>query len=457
MHEFLIYIYFNLSFDSHLPKLLNNFRSNLNSIFIFLDGFRTEYEQKIAELTEKYQDEFAKSQSAHTCIDELREQLNESRQEVTKMTESLKRYEVEILEYRKDRHGVVDERDSLMKMVERRNFEVERLEADINALKQQLQSAINSKCEALSKYDEIQHKEVNLEFKEKRLDQERVLLQNQIDMLTSDLNRNMQELQKCRGETTARTMTIEAKLHEKAEQLNITTSQIAHLTESNASLNARIEEMSQQLLAHNDEFTKMMEKYQKELTAKERLAELYKKKSEEVLDEQRDITSVVSELKATLKEATDEYGNLETKFKQMELQHQQEIEEKSKMIDEFQDELSNANQLLKVAQQENIDVSFIKLLILDLFSIFHNILDRCRKTLPSCCNHKQTHQVGQVAHRNLHALREHIGRASTREERLRAAATPILRSSPGDSGEGTDYPTHRNRSREGDRSKRRAK
>lgn len=131
----------------------------------FADGLRTEYEQTIAELTEKHQDEFAKAQSAQSCIDELREQLNESRQEVTKMTESLKRYETEILEYRKDRHGVVDERDSLMKMVERRNFEVERLEADVKSLKQQLQSAINSKCEALSKYDEIQHKEINIEFK----------------------------------------------------------------------------------------------------------------------------------------------------------------------------------------------------------------------------------------------------------------------------------------------------
>lgn len=131
----------------------------------FTDGYRTEFEQSIAELTEKHQDEFAKAQAAQSCIDELRVQLDESRQEVTKMTESLKRYETEILEYRKDRHGVVDERDSLLKMVERRNFEVERLEADVKSLKQQLQSAINSKCEALSKYDEIQHKEINIEFK----------------------------------------------------------------------------------------------------------------------------------------------------------------------------------------------------------------------------------------------------------------------------------------------------
>lgn len=133
--------------------------------FIFSDENRTEYEQKLVDLSEKYQDEFSKAQSAHLCIDELRVQLNESRQEVMKMTEKSKRYETEILEYRKDRNGVIDERDSLMKMVERRNFEVERMEADIKSLKQQLQTAINSKCEALSKYDEIQHKEVNIEFK----------------------------------------------------------------------------------------------------------------------------------------------------------------------------------------------------------------------------------------------------------------------------------------------------
>ena len=69
------------------------------------------------------------------------------------------------MEYRKDRHGLADERDSLLKMVERRNFEVERLEEDVKALKQQLQSAINAKCEALSKCDEIQHKESAVDYK----------------------------------------------------------------------------------------------------------------------------------------------------------------------------------------------------------------------------------------------------------------------------------------------------
>jgi nucleoprotein TPR len=295
------------------------------------------------------------------CIKELREQLDEARVEVSKLSDTLKRNDAELLEYRKDRHGVVDERDSLMKMVERRNFEVERLEEDIKALKKQLQASINAKCEALSKLDEIQHKESNIDFKERRLDQERVLLQSQIDMLTADLNRNIQELQKSRKDSTSRTMTIETKLHEKTEELSIAGSQIAHLTETNASLNARIEELSQQLLSHSEEFTKMMEKYQKELQAKARLADLYKEKSEESIGEQRDIASVVSELKATLREATEEYGHLETKYRQLEMQQQQELDKKTEDIGALQDELKNANELLKAAQQENIDIAVEKL------------------------------------------------------------------------------------------------
>ena len=193
------------------------------------------------------------------------------------------------------------------------------------------------------------------------MEQDKILLQNQIDCLTADLNRNVMELQKCRSETTSRTMTVEAKLYEKTEEVRIHTSTIAHLTDTNSSLNAKIEDLSSKLLSQSEEFAKMMEQYQKELLAKTKLADLYKENSEESLNQQRDITSAVNELKATLKEATDEYGILETKCKAMELQHHQEIEEKNKTIEEMQDELKNANKLLKAAQQESLDNAVEKL------------------------------------------------------------------------------------------------
>jgi uncharacterized membrane-anchored protein YhcB (DUF1043 family) len=53
---------------------------------LYTDGLRTEYELKISELTEKFQDESSKAQSAQTCVTELRIQLDEARQEVVKRT-----------------------------------------------------------------------------------------------------------------------------------------------------------------------------------------------------------------------------------------------------------------------------------------------------------------------------------------------------------------------------------
>ena len=193
------------------------------------------------------------------------------------------------------------------------------------------------------------------------MEQDKILLQNQIDCLTADLNRNVMELQKCRSETTSRTMTVEAKLYEKTEEVRIHTSTIAHLTDTNSSLNAKIEDLSLKLLAQSEEFAKMMEQYQKELLAKTKLADLYKENSEDSLNQQRDMTNAVNELKSTLKEATDEYGILETNCKATELQHAQEISEKNKTIEDMQEELKNANKLLKLAQQESLDNAVEKL------------------------------------------------------------------------------------------------
>lgn len=52
---------------------------------------------------------------------------------------------------------------------------------------------------------------------------------------------------------------------------------------------------------------------------------------------------------------------METKYRQAEVQHQQDLSEKSEIIQSLEDELKNANELLKAAQQENIDIAVEKL------------------------------------------------------------------------------------------------
>lgn len=160
---------------------------------------------------------------------------------------------MESADYRKDRNSVIDERDSLLKMVDRRNFEVQRLQNEIEVFKKQLQEAVNTRCEALNKYEEVKHQEMNLKFKENRLDQEKDLMQKQIASLTEDLNRNIRELQNVRREATMKSVNTETKLCEKTEELKVANSAIAHLTDNNNMLSSKVEDLSVKLLAHNEE------------------------------------------------------------------------------------------------------------------------------------------------------------------------------------------------------------
>lgn len=262
---------------------------------------------------------------------------------------------------RQDREDAVEDRDRLFNILERRSMEIERLETDLKVLRKQLQSSIDVKCDAVRKYEEVQHKVAEIEFKEKRMEQERLLLQNQVDMMSTDLTRNIQELQQTRKESSMRIMMLEAKLHEKTEELNISILHESQLRESNEALSTKVDELSKEILRVNEEFSASMKKYQQELASKSRLVDLYKEKCEDAVTEQKDITAVVAELRTALKEATEEYGKIEAELKERNLQHEKSSLEQAQTIENLQTELSNANVLLEAAKRENLEIAVEKL------------------------------------------------------------------------------------------------
>jgi len=80
-------------------------------------------------------------------------------------TVCLFRLEFENNDLRRKKNDAEDERDSLIKLVERRTAEAERLDADVRRLTQELTSAINAKCEALAAADDVRSREAALNFK----------------------------------------------------------------------------------------------------------------------------------------------------------------------------------------------------------------------------------------------------------------------------------------------------
>lgn len=320
-----------------------------------------DYELKTEELQVQIQDYEVKLDKCQQSIAELRQQLDSVTQERNNLLESTANYEKELHSLRIERNVVVDERDSLQKLLERKSMEIERLYEELSSSQQQLKAATSSKCEALARLDEIESKEAALDFKEKRMEQERTMLLNQIQTLSSDLNRNMSELQNIRRDNTLQTMHLEAKLTEKVEELKICQSQSAQYKETIDKLSENIQELNTKLLSTSEDTHKMMEHYKKEIEAKTKLAELYKQTADDNILEKTELCAAIADLKRMLLEASDKYGELETKLKATELKAEQDLEEKEKEIENLKTELRHANELLKELQNESVDTAISKM------------------------------------------------------------------------------------------------
>ncbi|XP_050326890.1 nucleoprotein TPR [Bactrocera neohumeralis] len=320
-----------------------------------------DYEQKSEELQAQIQDYEVKLESQDKNVAELRTQLDSVSADRVHLLEKCSNHERELAALRAERNSVAEERDSLLKLIERQKSELDRLQEEIHSYQQQLKNAISSKCEAIARVDEIESQKVALDFKERRMEQERAMLHNQIRTLTDDLNRNISELQSIRRDNTVQGMHLEAKLADKTEELKIAQNQCAQYKETNDRLNQNVQDLSTKILTQNEEANKMMDFYKKELEAKTKLAELYKSNCEDTDIERNELSAAITDLKRMLAEASEQYGEIETKLKATVLQHDQELEERDKIIESQKSELQHANDLLKELQNETTESAISKI------------------------------------------------------------------------------------------------
>ncbi|XP_033209143.1 nucleoprotein TPR-like isoform X2 [Belonocnema kinseyi] len=286
---------------------------------------------------------------------ELQTGLEEAKAEIHKLQESVKRLEKESADLRRQRDTACDERDGLQLQVERRDTELERLRTEVTSLGSQLQAAVTAKCQTLAQMEEIKSLEMTLEFKEKRLEQERTLLTQQMAGLEEELSKRTAELQATRSESSSRSLLIDTRLSQREEELNIAIKTANQLREAQSTLQGRCDELAQKLEEQRNHELSMHSSYREEVAAQTRLAELYKSMAEETNAKAEEYTNAVKELQDLVENATEQYGILESKHNQLLQERDEENSEKDQKINELSTELQHANELLKALKQERLD------------------------------------------------------------------------------------------------------
>lgn len=315
----------------------------------------SEYEAKIQSQQEQSALERSNLEAASKNILQLEGQVEQYRSDVAKSNECRANAEREAAEFRRQRDAAIDERDSLQAMLERRSTEVERLTGDVNLLSEQLQSAIASKCEVLAKCEDVDSMKSNLEFRERRMEQERTLLNNQIQNLTEDLNKRVNELMQMRRENTTRMITLQNGLDTKTEELKNANEIIKNLTETNNELQAKAENLVEKLKDQREAETRYHDSFSQELQAQTKLAELYKDMSDDSKVQIVQLTDAVAELQKMLSENNEHFEQLETKYNELQMVYEETVTKKNECIEVLKKELEDANDLLQETREQKLE------------------------------------------------------------------------------------------------------
>lgn len=277
-----------------------------------------------------------------------------NKSEIRSLSETVQNYEKEISTHRKERDDHSDERDQLQTMVDRQNRSIERLKNIVATLEKQLDDATTAKCEAISKWKEIESREHSINYKGKYMDQERNLLNTQINNLSENLQKASAELLSIRQENINSRMQLVSELTKKTTDLQFANITLNQYIESNQQLTDHAEELNEKLREQSEESTKQMEHYQKELLNKTKLCELYLENIDNRTVENTKLENACTELRNHLSETTDSYIELETKLRNIDDGHQKVVNAQNEHIKEILGELKNANELLKASNEENL-------------------------------------------------------------------------------------------------------
>ncbi|XP_053469607.1 translocated promoter region b, nuclear basket protein isoform X1 [Ictalurus furcatus] len=304
-----------------------------------LDKRYTESQDQCLSLTKDYQ----KLQEDFTSLDEELKSLREK----TKERESLyTELESEQKELSKLKNELEAEKRDLVRTLERTSQEVEGQSEDLKRLGDRLADVSATNMQLQLKVDQLEALEVSIKYKEKRLEQEKDLLQDQVTWLSEELKTKSEELLSLSRQKGSEILELKCSLNNKEDECTRVQDQLTSLKSSNDNLQKQAEDLISKLKEAKEQQAGSEEKFRNELNANIKLSNLYRGAAADAEAKSEELSQAVEELHKLLKEAGEAHKAMEVQLAEAESRKQKDVAELMERISILEKELDNANDLL---------------------------------------------------------------------------------------------------------------
>ncbi|CAI5635571.1 unnamed protein product [Oreochromis niloticus] len=339
--------------QSKLEKIVSDLRYEIDSLKAQHEQFRVDSEQQFFEKVKQLsqcQEEFLSHTQEHL---KLKDEFNRLGEELQSVREKNREYESaqqrlssEQTLLSKAKDELEAEKRELVRTLERRSLEVENLNDDLRQLNDKLVEVNSSKMTLQMKLDDLEAAEVNIKYKEKRMEQEKELLHSQTAWFNEELKAKSEELLSLSRQKGNEILELKCSLENKEDEMKKLQDQVTSLKTSNENLQKQNEDMISKLKEAKEQHTSMEEKFRNELNANIKLCNLYKGAAADSEAKSKELSQAVEELHKLLKDAGEANKALEDKLQEMNGVTDKTVGELKDRIQGLEKELDNANELL---------------------------------------------------------------------------------------------------------------
>ncbi|XP_064188203.1 translocated promoter region b, nuclear basket protein isoform X2 [Anguilla rostrata] len=349
--------------QNKLEKFFSDQQSEIDSLKSHSERFKVDSEQQYFEVEKRLaqsQDQFVLQTQEHH---KLKEEFAKLSEDLKTLKEKNQEHEVvaenfssQQSQLSKAKYELEEEKRELVRMLEKRSQEVEHLNEDLKRLSDKLVETNAAKTELQLKLDELQSSEVSIKYREKRMEQEKDLLQSQNTWLNTELKTKSEELLSLSREKGNEILELKCNLENKKEEVVRLEDQVTSLKASNENLQKQTEDLINKLKEGKEQQASMEEKFRNELNAHMKLSNLYKGAAEDSESKSEELARAVEELHKLLKEAGEANKATEERLLEMKESKDKIEAELNDKIHNLEKELDNANELLSDSKCRGIDV-----------------------------------------------------------------------------------------------------
>ncbi|XP_016351814.1 nucleoprotein TPR-like isoform X1 [Sinocyclocheilus anshuiensis] len=336
-----------------LEKYISEQQCEVDCLKAQQEQYRVDNEQQYFDIEKKFAEshsQFVSQTQEHQILKEeyckLEDELKCLREKNKEQVSSYTKLELQQNELSKAKDELEAEKRELVRTLERRSQEMERQSEDLKHLNDRLVEVNAEKMQFQLKLDESEATEVSIKFKEKRMEQEKDLLQGQVTWLNTELKAKSEELLSISRQKGNEILELQCNLNNKEDEIACLQDQVTSLKASNENLQRQAEEVITKMREAKEQQASLEEKFSNELNANIKLSNLYKGAAADAEAKSEELSRAVDELHKLLKEAGEAHKALEVKMAELESCKDKEIAELKEKISSQEKELENANDLL---------------------------------------------------------------------------------------------------------------